>query len=432
MGQFKVPFGFEVLQSSGDRELPERAAVIRALFPGERDRGLRLQYIYDFFRLQAAVINGNFINGDDPRHLRPVELEGPRWPGGRRSGYRGRRRFRARRAGSCARHGSASMAMPVAGYERFSRFRARRRRPAVLRHSRRGRSGPAGRGHLGNGRADVFGGVEPAPDRCKDVDRFGWYATLVQNLGDMFALAVRYDQYDPTASLADECDAMATMTAADRDRQRNLGVALLAYISGNLKATLAYDHLRRARSRSERQRRAHRAAAGEVLSARRCVQAIFQHEGDYRCVSRSCSSSLLLTAAPLAASAAPVTVKGSDTMVILGQRWAEEYMQKNPNNPIQVTGGGSGTGISALINGTTDICQSSRAMKPAEKAKLRDRYNTTGVEIPVARDGLAVYVHSSNPMTEISMSQLKDIFVGKLTNWKDVGGPDDQDHRLLP
>ena len=58
----------------------------------------------------------------------------------------------------------------------------------------------------------------------------------------MFALAVRYDEYDPTASLADECDVMATMAAADRDRQRNLGVALLAYISGNLKATLAYDH----------------------------------------------------------------------------------------------------------------------------------------------------------------------------------------------
>jgi phosphate transport system substrate-binding protein len=132
----------------------------------------------------------------------------------------------------------------------------------------------------------------------------------------------------------------------------------------------------------------------------------------------------IVTALPLAASAAPVSIKGSDTMVILGQRWAEEYMHKNPNNPIQVTGGGSGTGISALINGTTDICQSSRAMKPAEKSKLRDRYNTTGVEIPVARDGLAVYVHSSNTLTEISMQQLKDIFTGKLTNWKDVGGPD--------
>jgi phosphate transport system substrate-binding protein len=69
---------------------------------------------------------------------------------------------------------------------------------------------------------------------------------------------------------------------------------------------------------------------------------------------------------------------------------------------------------------------SSRAMKPAEKQKLRDRYSTTGVEIPVAKDGLAIYVHASNPMTEISMSQLKAIFTGKITNWKDIGGPDNR------
>ncbi len=125
-----------------------------------------------------------------------------------------------------------------------------------------------------------------------------------------------------------------------------------------------------------------------------------------------------------AAFAAPVSIKGSDTMVILGQRWAEEYMGKNKEAQIQVTGGGSGTGISALINGTTDVCQSSRAMKPAEKTKLRDRYGTTGVEIPVAKDGLSIYVHSSNPLTEISMPQIKEIFTGKLTNWKDLGGPD--------
>jgi phosphate transport system substrate-binding protein len=89
-----------------------------------------------------------------------------------------------------------------------------------------------------------------------------------------------------------------------------------------------------------------------------------------------------------------------------------------------VTGGGSGTGISALINGTTDVCQASRAMTAAEKEKLRERYATTGTEIPVARDGLAVYVHESSPVREISMDQLKLIFTGKLTNWKDVGGPD--------
>jgi phosphate transport system substrate-binding protein len=133
---------------------------------------------------------------------------------------------------------------------------------------------------------------------------------------------------------------------------------------------------------------------------------------------------LSLPATSAHAAAGSITVKGSDTMVILGQRWAEEYMKKNPNTVLQVTGGGSGTGISALINGTTDICASSRAMKPQEKEKLRDRYNNTGVEIPVARDGLAVYVHSSSAMTEISMQDLKAIFTGKITNWKQIGGPD--------
>jgi phosphate transport system substrate-binding protein len=119
-----------------------------------------------------------------------------------------------------------------------------------------------------------------------------------------------------------------------------------------------------------------------------------------------------------------ITVKGSDTMVILGQRWAEEYMKKNPGTAIQVTGGGSGTGISALINGTTDICQSSRPMKSTEKEKLRERYATTGAEIPVARDGLSVYLNASNPINELTMDQLKQIYTGKITNWKDVGGPD--------
>src|SRR4030095_3214019 len=94
-------------------------------------------------------------------------------------------------------------------------------------------------------------------------------------------------------------------------------------------------------------------------------------------------------ALPTLASAGTLSVKGSDTMVILGQRWAEEYMKKNHETTVQITGGGSGPGISALINGTTDICQSSRTMKAAEKEKLRDRYSTTGVEIPVARDGLS-------------------------------------------
>ena len=136
-----------------------------------------------------------------------------------------------------------------------------------------------------------------------------------------------------------------------------------------------------------------------------------------------------LLAVSSSALAGNITVKGSDTMVILGQRWAEEYMKKNPGTSIQVTGGGSGTGISALINGTTDVCQASRAMKPGEKEKLRDRYATTGVEIPVAKDGLSVYVNISNPVNELTMDQVKQIFTGKVTNWKDVGG---QDSKIIP
>jgi len=128
--------------------------------------------------------------------------------------------------------------------------------------------------------------------------------------------------------------------------------------------------------------------------------------------------------APLSAEASTITIKGSDTMVLLGQRWAEEYMKQNPGTTVQVTGGGSGTGISALINGTTDICQASREMKAAEKEKLRDRYATTGTEIPVARDGLSIYLNDKSPVKELSFDQLRDIYVGKLTNWKEVGGPD--------
>lgn len=119
-----------------------------------------------------------------------------------------------------------------------------------------------------------------------------------------------------------------------------------------------------------------------------------------------------------------ITVKGSDTMVILAQRWAEIYMTNHPEVTIQVTGGGSGTGISALINGTTDICNASRPMKKSEREKLKQRFNTLGVEIKSAKDGLAVYVNDASPVQELTISQIKDIYTGKTTNWKAVGGPD--------
>lgn len=119
-----------------------------------------------------------------------------------------------------------------------------------------------------------------------------------------------------------------------------------------------------------------------------------------------------------------VTVKGSDTMVILGQRWAEAYMAKNPESVIQVTGGGSGVGFAALINGTTDICEASRPIKPKETQSLKARFNVPGVEVPVARDGLTVYFNEANPVNELTMDQLAGIYSGEILNWKEVGGED--------
>ncbi len=128
--------------------------------------------------------------------------------------------------------------------------------------------------------------------------------------------------------------------------------------------------------------------------------------------------------APALAVAGTVTVKGSDTMVILAQRWAEEYMKKNAGKKVQVTGGGSGTGIAALVNGTTDVADASRAMKDDEKAKVRDRYGVLPTEVPVAKDGVAVYVNAANPVAQLTPEQLKGIYVGDVTNWKQVGGSD--------
>ena len=138
------------------------------------------------------------------------------------------------------------------------------------------------------------------------------------------------------------------------------------------------------------------------------------------------ASVVLLTIIGLAFMPAPkkITVKGSDTMVILAQKWAEIYMQSHTDVIIQVTGGGSGTGISALINGSTDICNASRPLKSSEMEKLKERYGSLGIEIPCAKDGITIFLNESNPVAELSIKQLGDMFSGKVRNWKEVGGPD--------
>jgi phosphate transport system substrate-binding protein len=138
------------------------------------------------------------------------------------------------------------------------------------------------------------------------------------------------------------------------------------------------------------------------------------------------NSIMIISAAMLLMSLVPsqpkITVKGSDTMVILAQKWAETYMKKNPGAVIQVTGGGSGVGITALINGTTDICNASRPMKPSEIDKLKARYNTLGVEIPCAKDGVTIFLNEANKVQELTLKQLSDIYTGRIRNWKEVGG----------
>ena len=115
--------------------------------------------------------------------------------------------------------------------------------------------------------------------------------------------------------------------------------------------------------------------------------------------------------------------QGSDTMVNLAQAWAEKYNEVDPSVSIEVSGGGSGTGIAALINGTTDIANCSRAMKDIEKDKAKKNGGKIPKELIMGFDALAVYVHKDNPMNEITLEQLAQIYgkEGKVTKWSELG-----------
>ncbi len=116
--------------------------------------------------------------------------------------------------------------------------------------------------------------------------------------------------------------------------------------------------------------------------------------------------------------------KGSDTMILLAQKWAEEFGAGHADVSVLVSGGGSGNGISALINGTTNIANASRPMKESEREQIKQKYGVDVVEIPVAKDGITVYVHETNPVEALSIAQLEGIYTGKVTNWSEVGGND--------
>lgn len=123
------------------------------------------------------------------------------------------------------------------------------------------------------------------------------------------------------------------------------------------------------------------------------------------------------------ARAQTVQNKGSDTLVNLALAWAETYMGVHSDVRISVTGGGSGTGIAAMINGTVDLANASRAMKQEEIDAAR-KNGIEPVEHVVARDAIAVVLHPSNPVQGLTLQQVSDIYTGKITNWLEVGGED--------
>lgn len=132
-------------------------------------------------------------------------------------------------------------------------------------------------------------------------------------------------------------------------------------------------------------------------------------------------ASILLTGISFGAMAQKI--KGSDTVLPLSQKLAEQYMKKHPAQSVVVTGGGSGVGISALLTGTTEIAQASRKIKFDEKQKLQEG-GKKAKEVTIAYDALAVVGHPSNKVSQLTREQLQGIFTGKIKNWKEVGGED--------
>jgi hypothetical protein len=264
LGQFKIPFGYEILQSDADRELPERATVITTLFPGDRDRGLRLQGSYEMLRLSVALINGASFGQKDPSNGFGVVQNGydP-------NGYK-----------TIVGRLSADLGFLVGGFSWMwgrtldTKFGAL---DVIDTSSTVGKLLPDTYTSFDQTRlaGDVQGYVDvpsvgglavkgemiwarktnrdydlAKANSCLNSQSLGWMVTVVQNIGPHLGVALRLDQFDPLlASTVDpKCYATgatptATIKARDTDRLTRLGVALLAYGSANIKFTLSYEHL---------------------------------------------------------------------------------------------------------------------------------------------------------------------------------------------
>lgn len=117
-------------------------------------------------------------------------------------------------------------------------------------------------------------------------------------------------------------------------------------------------------------------------------------------------------------------IKGSDTMLLLTTRWAEEFMRVHPRIAVYTEGGGTETGIDALIEGNTDLCAASRTLRAEEVRRLLQKRGSLGISVLTAKDALSVYLHPDNPVGSLTMQQITGLFTGEIRNWRDVGGAD--------
>jgi len=262
MGQFKVPFGYEVLQSSSDREMPERARVIRALFPGERDRGARLTARWEWLRFMGALVNGNFTQGDPVYN--PSSLDNNRFLDTylRVGGDFGFLVVNvSTQFGQKVATTVTNTALTITDTNMDGVITADEVKPAATTVSMQlynlwrlgadaqfyfdipGVGGMALKGEfvLSKDTNKEFRGA-PA-DPCRDVKGFGWILTGSQNIGDYLGIAARFDQWNPNRDVPDTMACMAAFTKAQNDKISTLGVGPLLYISGNLKASAIYEHL---------------------------------------------------------------------------------------------------------------------------------------------------------------------------------------------
>jgi hypothetical protein len=236
-GQFKVPFGYELLQSSGDREMPERSAIVRAYFDGERDRGLRLTARYQFLRLAVALINGNMVK--DTSVYKSTSLYGTNDPN-KFKDFSGRLGvdFGFVTGGVSAYLGHGPMSTTVKAGATSSD-------PVTItydnkRHTRLGADvqayfdvpsvgGLALKGELVWGKDSAIYWNDQPGNPATDVKKLGWILTAVQNIGDNLGVVVRVDQIDPN-------------TSKDNDKVTTVGGGLMVYASNNAKVSVIYQH----------------------------------------------------------------------------------------------------------------------------------------------------------------------------------------------